>query len=165
VFICEWCSKLSPSWATGQCVDCQKLKSPPTRSLAASKAVFAFVVSMAWTAIMFVRDSVAAYELFGPGVALFGLLPALGVVVMTLMVVARHPAAPRLVQVGMTVLLMLNAFVWVTNPQRFQLNALGPMLFNGGLALTWLAWFTTSGEVKRLFVRSKGVGVTQLTDE
>jgi hypothetical protein len=155
-FICEWCVKLAPDWAAGQCVDCQRVVQPS--GTAASKLgraqSFAFIISMGWTVLGLARGIAAdAAELPSAGavvaVGVQGLL-VVGSAACLLSVLLRRVEAPMLVRVVMGVFAAFDLLVFAFEPAGA--GSVGRLVVNLVISLSWIAWFTLSPDVPRLFV-------------
>jgi hypothetical protein len=148
--------KLAPDWAAGQCVDCQRIVQPSakTASQFGRAQGFGFILSMGWTVLGLVRG-LAADVAF---------LPSAGAVIATtlqgalivgsaaclLSVLLRRVEAPLLVKVVMGVFAAFDLLGFVLEP--FGAGSLGRLVVNLFVSLSWIAWFTLSPDVPRLFV-------------
>ncbi len=151
--------KLAPDWAAGQCVDCQRIVQPSAKTASAFGRAqgFGFIISMGWTVLGLTRG-VAADAAFLPSVAAMvavvlqaGLLG--GAAGCLWSVLLRRADAPMLVKLELGVYATFSLIVFVFEP--FGAESLGRLLVNLFISLPWVAWFTLSPDVPRLFVNGE----------
>lgn len=148
--------KLAPDWATGQCVDCQRVVQPSTKvaSRFGRAQGFAFIISMGWTVLGLARGIATDVEsLPSPGALVaIGVQGALvvGSAESLLAVLLRRVEAPTLVRVVMGTFAAVDLLLFVFEP--FGAGSLGRLVVNLVISISWVAWFTLSPDVPRLFI-------------
>lgn len=148
--------KLAPDWAAGQCVDCQRVVQPSTKAASQFGRAqgFAFIISMGWTVLGLVRG-LAADAAYLPSVAAMVAIVLqaglIGGAAGCLWAVAfRQASAPTFVKVVMGLFAAFDLLVFIFEP--FGVESLGRLVVNLFISLSWVAWFTLSPDVPRLFV-------------
>ncbi|MBL8918465.1 MAG: hypothetical protein JNJ54_06360 [Myxococcaceae bacterium] len=126
--------------------------SPGTRE-ARTRGV-AFTLSMGWTVLVLARDVEAGFgalpSLEGVVMLVLGLPLIAGAAVAMMAVLLRRREAPRIAQVVLGGFFALALLELAVDDERS--SHLLRLLLNLGLPLAWLAWFSFSPEVPRLFV-------------